>query len=469
MADGDKVFAMRFTLLVMCAALATRAESQAPLDSTASLLVQLVRENSSNPPGDTRGIARMLDPMFRERGFEVDVIPTPDSLKVHFVARLRGSGARRPVLIAAHTDVVGVEREKWSVDPFAGVVKDGYVYGRGAIDFKGGVAVFARATMLLAERKVPLDRDVIFLAEADEEGALPYSAAWLAEHHWPKIDAEFALNEGGWIIQRDDRRVRYVSISTADKGVFVINLVSHGTSTHSSMPVPDNAIYSLGRALARLADYETPVTLTPETRQFFLTLAKTSTGATAQALRDLVNGGGQRRARADREISRDPLLHALAHTTIAPVIVNGGFRSNVIPGSAQVMLNVRAIPGTKPEDIAAAIRRAIADTTVEVQLQVFAQRPIPVSPDTTALYRALAAAAKAEFPEAEVTSYLFQAGTDAAAWRARGVPVYGIYPYPITAEDLKRMHGNDERVSIESLRRGTEMIYRTLVDVAGRK
>ena len=174
-------------------------------------------------------------------------------------------------------------------------------------------------------------------------------------------------------------------------------------------------------------------------------------------------------ARADREVSRDPLMHALLRNTIAPVMVNGGFRSNVIPGSAEATINVRVIPGTEPADIVRELTRVAADPAVEVRLAnpgATANRT-PASSQETTLYRALAKHAKSTFPTAEVTPYLFQAGTDAGAWRSRGVPVYGIYPYPITAEELTRMHGNDERVSIESLRLGTQMIYNTLLEVAG--
>lgn len=437
-------------------------------DPTSTLLVELIRVNTSNPPGNEGAIADLLAPRFRALGFEVDVVRTPAPGKAHFIARLRGDGSKRPVLLAAHADVVGVEREKWSMDPFAGVVKDGYVFGRGALDFKGGMAVFARAVMMLAERKVPLARDVIFLVEADEEGALPYSTSWLAQQAWPKIDAEFALNEGGWIIKRANGSVQYVSVSTADKGSHPVIVTSHGTSTHSSMPRPDNAIFSLARALARLSDFEFPVTLTPSTRQFFQVLGRTSEGPQSQLFADLTSNDPARIARADREISTDPLLHALMRTTIAPVIVNGGFRGNVIPGSAEATVNVRTIPGTDMAQVLSEMRRVIADSTIDVKLSGTPLPAAPVSPDTTELFRALARAARAQYPGAEVTSYLFQAGTDAYPWRIRGVPVYGIYPYAIDAEDLKRMHGNDERVSVESLRQGTEFIYRMLVDVAGR-
>jgi acetylornithine deacetylase/succinyl-diaminopimelate desuccinylase-like protein len=459
--------------MLVCALVLSSTASAQTVDPTAALLVDLLRVDTSNPPGNEGKIAELLAPRFRALGFEVDIVPTPEAGKAHFIARLRGDGSRRPILIAAHADVVGVEREKWTVDPFAGVMQNGYVFGRGAIDFKGGMAVFARAAMMLAERKVPLARDVIFLAEADEEGGR-YNTGWLARDHWPELDAEFALNEGGWIIAGSDGRVRYVSISTADKASVAVVLTARGTSTHSSMPRPDNAIFSLGRALARLGAYETPVQLTASTRKFFRTLGETSDPRTAAFFRDLVSDDPARVARADREISKDPLLHAIMRNTIAPVLLNAGFRGNVIPGSADATVNLRLIPGTDREAFLADLRRVIADSTVEVRLAAnptaaaAAGPPVPESPEDNALYRALERSAKQQFGGAPVTPYLFQAGTDAGAWRSRGVPVYGIYPYPIDADDLTRMHGNDERVKVESLRQGTEMIYRVLVEVAGK-
>ena len=445
---------------------AATAGAQPPMDSTALLLSRLIQANSSNPPGHTQQIADILGPLFRARGFQVDIVPTPDSAKVHFFARLKGNGSKKPLLLAAHADVVGVEREKWSVDPFAGVIKDGAVYGRGAIDFKGGIAVFARAALLLADRKVPLDRDVIFLAEADEEGA-PMNTTWLARQHWDKMDAEFALNEGGWIIKREDGRVQYVSISTSDKRVMNVVLTAKGTSTHASMPLPDNALVTIGRALAKLGSYETPLEFTPDSRRFFETLAATSDAASGKLFTELLHGTTAQVAAADRAISRDALLHSLMRNTIAPVIVAGGFRSNVIPGSAEATLNVRLIPGSDPEAFVQSLRTLFNDPLLTVTMASAPAAATAASADTSLLYRALAAEAKAQWPEAQVTPYLFQAGTDAAAWRSRGIPVFGIYPYPISNDELRRMHGNDERVSVESLRQGTEMLYRTLVRVAG--
>jgi acetylornithine deacetylase/succinyl-diaminopimelate desuccinylase-like protein len=237
----------------------------APVDDTGEFLRELIRIDTSNPPGNEGKVAEFLKTKFAPLGFQVDIYQTPEAGKAHFIARLKGDGSKRPVLIAAHSDVVGVEREKWTVDPFAGVEKDGAIMGRGAIDFKGGLAVFAQAAMMLAKNKVPLARDVIFLSEADEEGG-KYNTSWLAQSHWDKIDCEFALNEGGWIMKNADGSVRYVSISTADKAAVTLLLTATGESTHSSMPRSDNAIFTLSKAMAKIADYDTQPKLNESTR-----------------------------------------------------------------------------------------------------------------------------------------------------------------------------------------------------------
>ena len=457
--------------LVSIIACARLAPAQQTLDPTAALLQEIIRLDTSNPPGHEGQIDNLLAGKLRPLGFEVTIVPTPEAGKSHMIARLKGDGSRRPVLLAAHADVVGVEKEKWTVDPFGRIVKDDHVYGRGAIDFKGGIAVFARAVMQLAERKVPLARDVIFLVEADEEAA-QYNTSWLAQSHWGEMDAEFALNEGGWIIAGDDGKVKYVSISTADKSSVAVIIAAKGTSTHSSMPRPDNAIFTLSRALTKLSTFEFPVQLTDANRKFLAVLAKTSPMPLAGYYRTLLTSTDPAAiAEADRQISKDPLMHAIVRNTIAPVLINGGFRSNVIPGSAEATINVRTIPGTDPREIVRQFEHVIDDPAITVRLANASANPSSIgpSPEDNALYRALEKQARATFPGAEVTPYLFQAGTDAGAWRNRGVPVYGIYPYPITADELTRMHGNDEKVSIDSLRKGTEMIFNTLVEVAGRK
>jgi acetylornithine deacetylase/succinyl-diaminopimelate desuccinylase-like protein len=455
------------------------AGAQTPLNDTAKLLAEVIRVNTSNPPGNEAKLAALLKSKFEPLGFQIEIITTPEPTKAHFIARLKGDGSKKPILLAAHADVVGVEREKWSVEPFEGVVKDGYVYGRGAIDFKGGLAVFAQAVMQLAKNKVPLARDVIFLSEADEEGGLSFGTTWLAKENFAKIDCEFSLNEGGWIMKNPDGSVRYVSISTADKASISLLLTARGTSTHSSMPGPDSAIFTLARAMAKLGDYDTQPKLIDSTREFFTTLEKTSQPPMSTWFHDLVaNADPAKVHAADIAISKDPLLHAIMRNTIAPVLMNAGFRGNVIPGSAEATVNFRVIPGTNMDELISEIKAVVNDPRVEITNALTrmlppgaAPRPATPAPQSgkdTDLFRALVRQSNVVFPNVPVTTYLFQAGTDAGPWRSRGIPVYGIYPYPITNEDLTRMHGNDERVSMESLRQGTDLIYRTLVEVAGK-
>jgi acetylornithine deacetylase/succinyl-diaminopimelate desuccinylase-like protein len=448
---------------------------------TAALLSELIRVNTSNPPGNEKALDELLATKFKPLGFEVEIIPTPDPVKAHFIARLKGDGSAKPILLAAHADVVGVERDKWTLDPFAGTIKDGFVYGRGALDFKGGLAVFAEAAMRLAQNKIPLKRDIILLSEADEESG-KYNTVWLAKSHWDKIDCEFALNEGGWIMKKPDGSVRYVSVSTADKTAITLLVTAHGTSTHSSLPRPDNAIFRLARAMAKLSEYDTRPRLIPSTREFFMTLAKTSQPPESTYFEDLVNSADPATVeRAAKTISKDPLLHAIMRNTIAPVFLQAGFRGNVIPGSATATINFRAVPGTTPDELIAEMKNVFNDPEIDVTLPPANSEAgatnaryaglaakAKASRTDTDLYKALIGGAHKVWPGVPVTPYLFQAGTDALAWRSRGVPVYGIYPYPITDEDLSRMHGNDERMSVQSLDQGTEMIYETLLEVAAK-
>ncbi|MGH9663601.1 MAG: M20/M25/M40 family metallo-hydrolase [Bryobacteraceae bacterium] len=460
----------RVLLLGLCVAVYALGAGPA-IDPTAELLRELIRVDTSNPPGRTAALAALLVSKFRPLGIETEIVATPSAGKVYFIARLKGDASKRPVLLAAHGDEVGVERKQWTVDPFAGVVQNGYVLGRGAIDFKGGLAVFAEAVLRLAHKKTPLARDVILLSEPDEEGAGPTGTPWIAANHWDKIDCEFALNEGGWIIERPNGKVRYVAISTADKTSLSLILTARGVSTHSSMPRPDNAIFALSRALAKLSAWEPPPRLLASTRRFFSTLAKTADPAEVRKYEAIAASRDEASlTRAVRAVAGDPLLHAFLGDTLAPVIVQGGFRANVIPSSAEANVNIRLLPGSSAEALRKQVERVIADPAIEVRLAgPHLNKPVPEpSPTNTDLFRALETAAKAVFPEAEVTPYLFQAGTDAYPWRLHGVPVYGIYPYPVDSEDLKRMHGNDERVKISSLAAGTEMIYRTLVAVAAK-
>ena len=459
------------------------AARAAQADSEVVLLDRdLVRLNTSNPPGDEAQVANYMRDRLVPLGFEVDVIQTPTPGKAHLIARLRSANPTgKPVLLSAHADTVGVESDLWSVDPFAGVIRGDYLYGRGSFDDKGGIAVFATAAMRLARAHVPLTRDIILVFEADEEGG-DFGIEWLAENHWDKLDAAYSLNEGG-IISTERGRPRLAAVTVRDKISLSVTLRTRGVSSHSSRPQPPSAIDRLARALNRISRHRSKPALSRLTRRYFRALARAGRGRQAADLRRLARARGSRRIeRIGRRVARrsafGPLLSALMRTTFTNTIVEGGFRSNVIPGGAEATVNMRLLPGVTGERAVRELRRAIGDPEVKVEVgtddetaaEVFAsireRQRIAASSTRTDLYSALAREIRQQYPRTVVSPALYEAATDAGPWRERGIPVYGLRPYPATSSDLERMHGIDERVSIRGLNQGADMIERILRSIA---
>jgi acetylornithine deacetylase/succinyl-diaminopimelate desuccinylase-like protein len=466
--------------LVTALALLAPSAAQAQESEVVTLLRELVQINNSNPPGNEAQVAELLAPRLRALGFEVDVIQTPTPGKAHLVARLRAANpTERPILLAGHADTVGVEPELWTFGPFGGTLSDGYLYGRGSLDFKGGLAAFTVAAMRLARSGAPLERDVILLAEADEEGG-SYGTRWLADNHWDKIDAGVSLNEGGWIFQDRAGRPRLLGITTIDKNSLSVTVRTRGTSTHSSRPLPDSAIRRLVRALARIERFATAPRVTPTARRYLRTWATAFGDARLRRLANTRSAverfGLANRLRGGRY---GELFNGLVRDIYVPTILDSGFRSNVLPGTAVATVNMRMLPGTHPRPMIRQLRRVIGDrrvtvepivtppSTVEQTLDAFDERAeqAPSSTDSD-LYRSLVRQGRAQWPGVRATPAQFEAGTDAVPWRERGIPVYGVYPYPIARSDLKRMHGNDERVPVTGLEQGTEWITRVLAEVA---
>ncbi len=467
-------------VLVVLVGFAVPSAAQAQESEVVTILRDLVRINTSNPPGNEAQVAEYLAPKLRDLGFEVEIIPTPTAGKSHLVARLRAAGpTEKPILLAGHADTVGVEPELWTFDPFGGTTSGDYLLGRGSLDFKGGLAAFTVAAMRLARSGVPLKRDVILLAEADEEGG-SYGTRWLADNHWAKIDAGVSLNEGGWIFKDAQNRPKLLGITTIDKNSLSVTLRTRGTSTHSSRPLPDSAIRRLVRALNRVEAFNTRPRITATARRYLRAWANAFDN---DKLRELANTKSAfRRFRLANQIKRGrygELFNSLVRDIYVPTILESGFRSNVLPGTAEATVNMRMLPGTKPRPMIRQLRRLIADPKVKVDpivtppstpeqtLDSFDKRAeqAPSSIDSD-LYRSLVAQGRTQWPGVRVTPALFEAGTDAVPWRERGIPVYGVYPYPISRADLERMHGNDERVPISGLEQGTEWITRVLADVA---
>jgi acetylornithine deacetylase/succinyl-diaminopimelate desuccinylase-like protein len=437
-------------------------------EETIAHLQALLRFDTTNPPGNELPLAEYLIGVLERDGIATEVLePRPNRAQV--IARIRGNGKRRPVMLLAHMDVVAVEREKWSCDPFGGVVRDGYVYGRGAIDDKGMLSANLMAILLIKRnvvgRGAELDRDVVFVATSDEESGGEDGMRWLVENHREVLDAEFAINEGGRtrIIAGGKR---YLAIQTAEKISHQVSVTARGPAGHAAIPLDGNAVFELGVALAKLREYREPVTLTPTTTRFFGDLASVWPAPdVAEAMRGVISSDQTESDAAAKILSRIPVFNAVMRNGISPVALSGGVAGNVIPAAAKAMLNVRTIPGHKIEDVAERIAAVVLDPAITVAIESHGKEAPGSDPDS-AMFRAISSAARAIDPEIAVVPYLSTGGTDSAHLRRLGINAYGILPFPMEQSDEERMHGHDERVPVESLHFGVRLIYEAIRSIS---
>lgn len=435
-------------------------------DEVTQILSGFIKVDTTNPPGNETKGAEYLKAILDREGVASEIFELEPG-RGNLVARLKGNSRKRPILLMGHIDVVGVERDKWSVEPFAGLIKDGYIYGRGASDDKGMTSACLEVFLLLHRLKVPLDRDVIFLADAGEEGTPRVGIEFMVDKHWDKIACEFALNEGGWIYEVDGK-VQYVGISTTEKVPRGVRLVAKGSSGHGSVPRPDNAITHLAAAVAKVGTWQSPMRLNETTRAFFSRLASISPPDQAAVYRGLIepvrSAASQEKLRAIN-IAYDSMVR----TSITPTIIKGGFRSNVIPADAEAYLDVRALPDEDIDSLVATLRRLIADPAVEVIPPQAGGRPAsPPSGLQTEMFRALERAQARLFPNSITLPMMLAGATDSAQLRAKGVQAYGLGSV-VGDRERASVHGNDERLSIEGLGKFVEYIYWTTVDIAGAK
>jgi acetylornithine deacetylase/succinyl-diaminopimelate desuccinylase-like protein len=456
--------------------IATTASAQATSEpdwaaasrETLAHLQAMIRLNTVNPPGNELLVAGHLDSALRAAGIETHLFePTPG--RGALVARIKGNGSRQPVLIMGHMDVVGVERDKWSVDPFAAEIKDGYLYGRGAIDDKGMLAANLE-TMLLLKRHVidkggTLSRDVIFVANSDEEASGEWGMGWLIKNHPELIRAEFALNEGGRTRIVGGKRL-YVAVQNTEKVPHTVTLTARGPGGHASIPLAGNAILRLGRALAKISAYKEPVQVNPTTRTFFSELGRVWPNAYERsAMADVASTDTRRIQRGARVLERIPVFDAVLRNGISATILQGGIRGNVIPTEAKAMLNVRTLPGQSIDGVVARLKRVVGDSLVEI---VVSDRgdDAPASDFHSPMFTAIKESAQALDPALAVVPYLSTGATDSARLRAWGMQSFGLLPFPMNQDDEDRMHGNDERIPLASLDFGTRMIYGAVLRVA---
>jgi len=426
-------------------------------------LVALLKLDTSNPPGNETRVARYLKSICDKEGLGGELLgPEPDRL--NFLTRLRGSGSARPLLLMAHSDVVPVEPSHWTVAPFAGVIRDGHVWGRGAQDTKALLAAELAVMVELKRSAAPLKRDVIFLSEADEEAGST-GIQWLVANAWEKMNAEFAINEGGFAHLLGPGKIIF-NIQTSEKIPTRVKLVARGTAGHGSRPREDNAVTRLAQAIVKLAASEQPIRLSSTTREYLREIAKLPEYAKiSPALAQLENDG--QAAAARRQIARqNPTLAAMLSTSVSPTMLQAGVKINIIPTVAEAGVDVRRLPEETREEVIERIRKIINDPAVEVVGAGGQEMPATEpSSRTSALYLAMEQLLRAERDALAVMPNMSLGATDGSYLRARGMGVYGIPLFP-TPQAERRSHGNDERMSLESFSRGVRLLREVVRKVA---
>ncbi len=414
------------------------------------IFVRYLQIDTSNPPGNEKPAARFLGALCEAEGIETEYIETAPNREV-LVARLRGDGSKRPLMLCNHTDVVPVEAQYWDMPAFEGIVKDGRVYGRGAVDMKGCGVMQLIAFLLLKRQEVALKRDIVFCAVPDEEAGSGMGMAWLCEHRPDVVDVEFELSEGGSGVSRfAGKPARMFNIATNEKfGAGGLKLTSVGTPGHGSRPHADNSAIHLMRALVKLHDWDRGITYTPDTIAYLERLAD---AGLMPPLSD--------RAAVEEQIRRSPALYAAFVNTLNVTIVKSGIKVNVIPAKSEAFCDCRLLPGQDPEAWRAEVEAYIDDPRVKVELTriVASGAPEPANWDTE-LFWTINNVIKEAMEDAVVVPSMTVGATDNRFLRARGIPAYGFIPCLLSPEESAGFHGNNEFLTIDNLNMGCELMY----------
>jgi acetylornithine deacetylase/succinyl-diaminopimelate desuccinylase-like protein len=468
---GGRLATLVLLVIGSAGAAPASAHAQVPVDwdavATESMghFESLLRIDTSNPPGNETEAATYLEEVLEAEGIEAEQLAL-DPTRANVVARIRGNGSERPILVMAHTDVVGAQPENWSVDPFSAVKRDGYVYGRGTLDDKDNVTAGLMLMLLLQRTGIELDRDVIFLAEAGEEATPQFGIDFMIAEHWDRIEAEYCLAEGGGAVS-EDGTVRYVNIATTEKYPMRVQLVARGTAGHGSVPRVDNAVSLVAGAVSRLAGWQSPLRLNETTRAYFARLAEISAPEQAARYRGILDP--EQQPRIERWFAEhEPQHYSLLRTSVVPTMIDAGFRVNVIPGEAEAFFDIRGLPDENPESFYRDLAGVINDPRVEIVPQEIYRPASPPSGLDNEMFRALEAATERLFPEAVTIPTMLTGATDMAQVRAQGTQCYGFGPVR-TAEDVAGgggAHGDDERILESSLLPLVQYLWHAVIEVA---
>lgn len=454
------------TLLLFPVALAAQASPAParPLDWTAiqtqgvEILRQYLRINTSNPPGNELETARFLKAILEKEGIEATILDTAQLGvgRANLYARLKGNGSKRAIALVQHMDVVPVTPAYWSVPPFSGEVKDGFIYGRGALDMKGEGVAHLMALIALKRGGVPLTRDIVFVANADEELGSTGGIVFVDRHADLLKDVEYLFTEGGANVYRNGK-LEYYSVGVAEKRTFWQKLTVKGTPSHGSRPTRANPVPRLVAALDKIARYETPLHVIPAVEKFFRDISRNYSGRQAGYLRDVRTSLDDPAAR--EWILSDVYWNAILRNTISLTGLAGSNKTNVIPAEASAELDIRLLPDQSPDTMLATLKRIVGDTAVHFETLLEPKPPFE-SPVNTDLFRAVERAAKERDSNAFVTSSMMTGATDRPSYRKLGIIAYGLDPFRVDAADEQRgVHGNDERLSVENVGFGIRFLY----------
>jgi acetylornithine deacetylase/succinyl-diaminopimelate desuccinylase-like protein len=426
----------------------------------------LLRLDTRNPPGNEVLAAEYLHALLSSEGISGQIVG-PSRDRATFVARLKGDGSARPLLLMSHIDVVAVEPEKWTHDPFSGDIADGFIYGRGALDMKQMVGMEALTMLLLKRAGIPLKRDVIYMAAADEECGGHAGAEWVVENRPELISAEYALNEGGGSGFEVNGR-SYYPVQTAEKGTVRFRMRTRGKPGHGSVPHNDNAILKLAALLTKLTPNLLPIHFTDTVRGYFRGIASTQPPEVAQALEAVLAS----ESGADEAIDKLPIeeglkmrMHAMLRNTVTPTMLSAGSQINVIPSEAEGYVDGRHLPGWTPEMFLEELRSAIGS---EAEIDLL-DPSTPLEADVQSpLFNTIQEVLREFAPDAAVVPFLLTGGTDAKHVTRLGTKVYGFVPglYAGPSEG-RRVHSHDERVSVRSLQWGMRVFYEVVARFVG--
>ena len=447
-------------------ALALLASPDAPWgDLAVELLTRYLQVDTTNPPGNELRAAQFLKEVLEKEGIAVTLDEFAPG-RANLIAVLPGSGRKRPIVLMNHMDVVPADPARWTVAPFSGAIKDGRLYGRGAVDMKGEGIVQLVAFLRLKRENTRLDRDVILLATADEEDAFGGIERVLSPQGWREqvLAAEYLLTEGGENRVGDDGKPLYFGIQTAQKSPFWLKLETTGEPGHGSRPLANSALNRLVRALERVRTWRTELRALPSVAKFFRDQAPRMTGPEAEWYRDVA------KAIADPEAARalydgDPSLSSLLRDSVSITVVKAGYKTNVIPGSAMAELDVRLLPGTEPEAFLARLRAVIDDPSVTIT-PIGAVRPPAESRIDTELFRIIERIVAVRYPGVPITTKMGTGATESSLLRPLGVTCYGFTPLLLTTAEDASQHGDDERVPLATLKESVGIFYDVVAGVA---